>query len=125
MKQEINSEKMQNKERQKYYNKYNVLHFAYKTRKTIMETAMKVSTSFRLNAELVARMKKAAKASNRSLNNYVESILLNVMANEPNETTQRAIREAMDMQVAHKSGTLEAKPIDLSSVDNMLRSMDL
>ena len=86
---------------------------------------MKVSTSFRLNAELVARMKKAAKASNRSLNNYVESILLNVMANEPNETTQGAIREAMDMQVAHKSGTLKAKPIDLSSVDNMLRSMDL
>lgn len=90
-----------------------------------METEMKVSTSFRLNAELVARMKKAAKASNRSLNNYVESILLNVMANEPNETTQGAIREAMDMQVAHKAGTLEAKPIDLSSVDNMLRSMDL
>lgn len=90
-----------------------------------METEMKVSTSFRLNAELVARMKKAAKASNRSLNNYVESILLNVMANEPNETTQGSIREAMDMQVAHKAGTLEAKPIDLSSVDNMLRSMDL
>ena len=90
-----------------------------------METEMKVSTSFRLNAELVARRKKAAKASNRSLNNYVESILLNVMANEPNETTQGAIRKAMDMQVAQKSGTLEAKPIDLSSVDNMLRSMDL
>lgn len=86
---------------------------------------MKVSTSFRLNAELVARMKMAAKASNRSLNNYVESILLNFMAHVPNETTQGAIREAMDIRDAYKSGTLEAKPIDLSSVDNMLRSMDL
>ncbi len=36
-----------------------------------METAVKVSTSFRLNAELVEKMKAAAKASNRSLNNFV------------------------------------------------------
>lgn len=56
-----------------------------------METAMKESTTFQLNAEQVA-----------------------------NETTLRAIREAMDMQNAYKSGTLAAKPIDLSSVDNML-----
>ena len=44
-----------------------------------METAVKVSTSFRLNAELVEKMKAAAKASNRSLNNFVESIHLYVM----------------------------------------------
>ena len=44
-----------------------------------METAIKVSASFRLDAELVERMKVVAKASNRCLNNFVESILLNVM----------------------------------------------
>ena len=70
--------------------------FAYKTKEMMMETVVKKSTTFRLNAEQVA-----------------------------NETTQGAIREAMDMQNAYKSGTLKAKPIDLSSVDNMLRSMDL
>ena len=60
-----------------------------------METAVKVSTSFRLNAELVEKMKLAAKASNRSLNNFVESILLNVMYHDTAEsTTMAAIRLA-------------------------------
>lgn len=90
-----------------------------------METTMKVSTSFRLNAELVAKMKIAAKASNRSLNNFVESILLNVMNHEPNETTQKAIEEARAHQEAYKAGQLNEKPIDISSVENMIKSMDL
>ena len=65
-----------------------------------METAMKVSTSFRLNAELVEKMKAAAKASNRSLNNFVESILLNVMSHETAEnTTLAAIEEAKAQQL--------------------------
>ena len=36
-----------------------------------------------------------AKASNRSLNNFVESVLLDAMFREPNETTKAAIAEAM------------------------------
>ena len=91
-----------------------------------METAVKVSTSFRLNAELVEKMKAAAKASNRSLNNFVESILLNVMYCEsPDEVTAAAIKEAREQQAAYKNGTLDVKPIDLSNVDNMLKSMGL
>ena len=91
-----------------------------------METAVKVSTSFRLNAELVEKMKAAAKASNRSLNNFVESILLNVMYCEsPDEVTATAIKEAREQQAAYKNGTLDAKPIDLSSVEGMLKSMGL
>lgn len=89
-----------------------------------METTMKVSTSFRLNAQLVERMKVAAKESNRSLNNYVESILLNIF-HEPNETTKAAIEEARLMQEAYRSGQISPEPIDLSSVDNMLKSMGL
>lgn len=91
-----------------------------------METAVKVSTSFRLNAELVEKMKAAAKASNRSLNNFVESILLNVMScNNPEDVTLASIKEARKQQVAYKNGTLDVKPIDLSSVENMLKSMGL
>lgn len=90
-----------------------------------METTVKVPTSFRLNAELLKKLKIAAKASNRSLNNYVESILLNVMLHEPDETTQEAIQEARNMQDAYKSRTLVSEPIDLSSVENMLQSMGL
>ena len=91
-----------------------------------METAVKVSTSFRLNAELVEKMKVAAKASNRSLNNFVESILLNVMYHETAENiTMAAIEEAKAQQEAYNNGTLSANPIDLSSVDNMLKSMGI
>lgn len=91
-----------------------------------METALKVSTSFRLNAELVEKMKVAAKASNRSLNNFVESILLNVMYHDTAEnTTMAAIEEAKEQQKAYNEGTLNMNPIDLSSVDNMLKSMGI
>ncbi len=91
-----------------------------------MKTGIKVSTSFRLNAELVEKMKVAAKASNRSLNNFVESILLNVMYHDTAEsTTIAAVEEAREQQKAYSEGKLDMKPIDLSSVDNMLKSMGL
>ena len=91
-----------------------------------METAMKVSTSFRLNADLVERLKVAAKASNRSLNNFVESILLNVMYRESAEsTTLAAIEEAKAQQQAYKDGKTKVEAIDLSSVENMLKSMGI
>ena len=91
-----------------------------------METAVKVSTSFRLNAELVEKMKAAAKASNRSLNNFVESILLNVMSSDnPNDVTMASIEEARQQQAAYKNDMLDVKPIDLSNVENMLKSMGL
>ena len=91
-----------------------------------METTAKVSTSFRLNAELVEKMKEAAKASNRSLNNFVESILLNVMYHDTAESiTMAAIEEDKAQQEAYKNNTLTPKPIDLSSVDNMLKSMGI
>ena len=40
-----------------------------------MEASLRKPTMFRLKAELVDRLKIAAKRENRSLNNYVESIM--------------------------------------------------
>lgn len=60
-----------------------------------METATRVQASFRLKPELMERLKMSAKANNRSLNNFVESVLLDAMFREPNETTKAAIAEAM------------------------------
>ena len=60
-----------------------------------METTIRVQASFRLKAELMERLKRGAKASNRSLNNFVENVLLEAMFREPNETTKAAIAEAM------------------------------
>ncbi len=60
-----------------------------------METTIRVQASFRLKAELMEKLRMGAKASNRSLNNFVESVLLDAMYREPNETTKAAIAEAM------------------------------
>ncbi len=65
-----------------------------------METAIrnttKKPTAFRLNVELVERLKALAKKDNRSLNNYVENILMDVAYNEPNETTKAALKDAAE-----------------------------
>lgn len=50
--------------------------------------------SFRLNAALLEELKRKAASANRSLNNYVESVLLDDVYNEPNEETRAAIMEA-------------------------------
>ena len=58
-----------------------------------METGMaKKQTAFRLNANLLERLKEQAKRANRSLSNYVECILMDCVYNEPNETTIAAIK---------------------------------
>ena len=43
-------------------------------------------------------MKKAAEKENRTLNNFVECLLLNSMYHEPNEATKAAIEEARSGQ---------------------------
>lgn len=56
--------------------------------------AEKKQASFRLNANLLDKLKKEARKSNRSLSNYVECILMENVCNEPNETTLAAMEEA-------------------------------
>lgn len=80
-------------------------------------TLQKKATMFRLNTDLIDKLKDMARREHRSLNNFVECILLDVAYNEPNETTKAAIKEA-------KSGKLRnAKPVDTSSVEAMFESM--
>ncbi len=57
-------------------------------------TSEKTSTSFRLNSDLLARLRSLARRNNRSLNNYVETILFDAAYNEPNDETIEAIEEA-------------------------------
>ena len=59
-----------------------------------METAVRVQASFRLKADLMERLRMGAKASTRSLNNFVENVLLDAMYHEPNDITKAAIAEA-------------------------------
>ena len=57
--------------------------------KRIMNTVAfdRKQTAFRLRTDLLDRLKVAAKKENRSLNNYVESVLLEAVYREPNEET--------------------------------------
>lgn len=85
-----------------------------------MEIALtKKNQSFRLSVDLIERLKLLAKRQNRSLNNYVETLLLDAAYHEPNAETLAAMKEA-------QSGSLRNAPaLDLSSIEAMERSMGI
>lgn len=73
-------------------------------------------TAFRLSTDLLERLKEAAKKENRSLNNFVESALMDIVYNEPNEETKAAIEEA---RAGKYAGT-----IDTSSMEAFIKSCE-
>ncbi len=81
-----------------------------------MEITLRKPTMFRLKTDLIDRLKIAAKRENRSLNNYVESVLMDVVYHQPNAETQLAIEES-------KMGKY-AGEVDLSSIENMVKSIE-
>lgn len=84
-----------------------------------MDIALKKNQSFRLSVDLINRLRLLAKGQNRSLNNYVETLLLEAAYHEPNSITLAAMKEA-------ESGILRNEPaLDLSSVQAMEKSMGL
>ncbi len=54
-------------------------------------------TSIRLNKNLYARLQIQAKKENRSVNNYIETILLESVSKEPNAETLAAMGEVQEM----------------------------
>ena len=59
-----------------------------------MEAVIRKQTSFRLREDLLQILQEQAKKANRSLNNFVESTLMDAVYSEPNTETIAAIREA-------------------------------
>lgn len=80
-------------------------------------TLEKKAHVFRLPVYLLERLKELAQKDRRSLNNYVETVLLDAAYNEPNDLTRQSFEDA-------KAGRTYG-PIDTSSVENMLKSMGL
>lgn len=72
-------------------------------------------TAFRLRTDLLDRLKVAAKKENRSLNNFVESVLLDAVYREPNEETLIA------MKYAKENGNLET--LDLDNFEKYVESL--
>jgi len=69
-----------------------------------METAtiIRKPASFRLRTDLLEKLKRNAARENRTLNNYVESVLLDVVYPAPNAVSKAAIEEAMSGQNKNK-----------------------
>lgn len=72
---------------------------------------------FRLREELLDRLKQLAARDNRSLNNYVETILMDVVYNAPNATTAAAIKEVENEE--------NLTTVDMDSYESFLKSLDL
>ena len=82
-----------------------------------METTItRRQTAFRLNEALLSELKKRASQCNRSLNNYVESLLAQALYGTPNADTIDAINESREGKYA---GTL-----DMTDFDSFLSSID-
>lgn len=96
-----------------------LLYLCKQTDNTMEATVQKKATMFRLSVDLLDRLKDMARREHRSLNNFVECVLLDAAYNEPNEVTKAAIEEA-------RSGNLRnVPPVDTSSVEAMFKSMGL
>ena len=59
-------------------------------------TIERKQTAFRLSSDLLTKLREAARRENRSLNNYVESVLMEVVYNNPNNLTLKAMKEAKE-----------------------------
>ena len=66
-------------------------------------------TAFRLSSDLLEKLKEAARRENRSLNNYVESVLMDVAYNNPNKLTIKAMKEARE---SRELETLDSKKLE-------------
>ncbi len=83
-----------------------------------MEVAInRKSAMFRLREELIVRLKQLAARENRSLNNYVETILMDAAYNTPNATTQAAIAEAENDE--------NLTVVNMDSYESFIQSLDL
>jgi predicted transcriptional regulator len=80
-----------------------------------METVIgRKQTSFRLREDLLERLQLAARKENRSLSNFVENALMDLVYNEPNEETKAAIEEAR----ANKN----LKTVEMNSFEDFVKS---
>lgn len=79
------------------------------------QTTQRKQTSFRLRTDLIEGLKKAAQRENRTLNNFVEYVLLKVVYSDPNDTTITAIEEATSPENNNTA---------YNSVDELLKDLD-
>lgn len=77
-------------------------------------SGLKESTSIRIDAGLLAQIKQEAKADNRSLSNYLETLLYRMGYRPYNEETIQACREAREGKSAGVVDTSSREAIEKS-----------
>ena len=72
-------------------------------------------TAFRLSTSLLNKLREAAERENRSLNNYVESVLMDAVFSNPNKLTLAAMKEARENR--------ELETLDVNNLDSVIASL--
>ena len=72
-------------------------------------------TAFRLSTSLLNKLREAAKRENRSLNNYVESVLMDAVFSNPNKLTLAAMKEARENR--------DLETLDVNNLDSVIASL--
>ena len=83
--------------------------------KKMETTIIRTQTAFRLSTELLKRLKTEARKQNRSLNNFVESVLMDAVYRIPNVQTMAAVKEARE------DDNLET--INLDNLEELIESL--
>ena len=72
-------------------------------------------TAFRLSTSLLNKLREAAERENRSLNNYVESVLMDAVNSNPNKLTLAAMKEARENH--------DLETLDVNNLDSVIASL--
>lgn len=72
-------------------------------------------TAFRLSTSLLNKLREAAERENRSLNNYVESVLMDAVNSNPNKLTLAAMKEARENR--------DLETLDVNNLDSLIASL--
>lgn len=72
-------------------------------------------TAFRLSTSLLSKLREAANRENRSLNNYVESVLMDAVSSNPNKLTLAAMKEAREKR--------DLETLDVKNLESVINSL--
>ena len=72
-------------------------------------------TAFRLSTSLLKKLREAADRENRSLNNYVESVLMDAVSINPNKMTLAAMKEARENR--------DLETLDADNLESVIASL--
>lgn len=72
-------------------------------------------TAFRLSTSLLNKLREAAERENRSLNNYVESVLMDAVSSNPNKLTLAAMKEARENR--------DLETLDVNNLESVIASL--